>query len=258
MQVIATAPRISVVQRLAVARSVAVALLLMAAATGIAWLFVGTPIVGAIIPQGRPTDTQLIIGVVVWAALLVVPAGLLLLGVARLVEAIEVLGALRPRRLSRTVQDALESLGPDTLAATDLRLPDGRRIRELVLGSFGIVVVGGVPARSVSRSVGSRWEMRDRRGRWVAVEAPVDRAARDAERVRAWLAADDRDYVVKVHPVVVTDDTRVSRSAGCAVVSPSDLAAWLAVLPPQRGLTATRRERIERLVRDVAASGARG
>ena len=252
MQVIAAAPRVTIVQRLAVARSAIVAALLVAAAASLAWLFVGTPFVGTLIPEGRPSDAQVIVNVLVWTAVLIVPASLLLIGVTRLVEVFEKAAALRPRPLSPAVRDALT---PDALAATDLRLPGGRRVHELILGAYGIVVVGEVPPMSVSRNVGSRWEVRDERGRWMPVEGPMDRTSRDAERVRGWLAGDDRDFIVKVYAVVVTNDPRVQRTPSCAVVRPSDLAAWVATLPPQRGLSSARRERVEQLVREIAASG---
>jgi hypothetical protein len=252
MQVIAAAPSATIVQRLAVARSAVVAALLVASAASLAWLFVGTPFVGSLIPEGRPSDAQVIVDVLVWTAVLIVPASLLLIGVTRLVEAIEAAAALRPRPLSPAVRDAL---GPDAVAATDLRLPGGRRVHELILGTFGIVVVGEVPPASISRNVGSRWEVRDERGRWIPVEGPMDRTSRDAERVRGWLAGDDRDFLVRVYAVVVTNDARVQRTSTCAVVRPSDLAAWLGTLPPQRGLISARRERVEQMVREIAASG---
>ncbi len=252
MQVIAAAPTATMVQRLAVARSAVVAALLVAAAASLAWLFLGTSFVGSLIPKGRPSDAQVLVDVLVWAAVLVVPASLLLIGVTRLVEAFEAATALRPRPLSRAVRDALTD---DALAATDLRLPGGRRVHELVLGGFGLVVVGEVPPPSISRNVGSRWEVRDERGRWIPVEGPLDRTARDAERVRGWLAADDRDFLVKVYAVVATEDPRVLRTTSCAVVKPVDLAAWLGALPPQRGLSAARREWVEQKVREIAASG---
>ena len=254
MQVIAAAPPVTVFQRLAVARSAIVATLLVAAAASLAWLFVGTPIVGSLIPNGRPTDAQVILDVLVWTAVLVVPASLLLIGVTRLVEAYEAASALRPRPLSPAVRNAL---GPDALAATDLRLPGGRRVHELVLGGYGIVVVGDVPPRSISRSVGSHWEVRDGAGRWIPVEGPLDRAARDAERVRGWLTTDDRDFLVRVYAVVVADDDRVQRTGSCAVVRPQDFAAWLSTLPPQRSLTRTRRQRVEQLVRGIATADTR-
>lgn len=252
MQVIAAAPPATIVERLAVARSAVVAALLVVTAASLAWLFVGTPLIGSLIPEGRPSDAQMIVDVLVWTAVLIVPASLLLIGVTRLVEAFEQAAALRPRPLSPAVRDAL---GPDSVAAIDLRLPGGRRVHELILGSFGIVVVGEVPPRSISRNVGTRWEVRDERGRWIPVEGPMDRTARDAERLRGWLASDDRDFLVKVYAVVVTNDDRVERTASCAVVRPSDLSAWMATLPPQRGLSSTRRERVEQMVREIAAFG---
>lgn len=252
MQVIAAAPPVTIVQRLAVARSAVLAALLVAAAASLAWLFIGTPFVGSLIPQGRPSDGQVIVNVLVWTAVLIVPASLLLIGLTRLVEAFEAAASLRPRPLSPAVRAAL---GPGDLAATDLRLPGGRRVHELVLGQFGMVVVGEVPPKSISRNLGSRWEVRDERGRWIPVEGPLDRTARDAERVRSWLASDDRDFVVKVYAVVVTADPRVQRSPGCAVVRPDEFAAWMATLPPQRGLIASRRERLEQMVREIAAAG---
>ncbi len=253
MQVIAAAPPATIYQRLAVARSAIVATLLVAAAASLAWLFVATPIVGTLVPDGRATDSQMILDVIVWTAILVVPAGLLLIGVTRLVEAVEAAAALRPRPLTPAVRSAL---GPDAVAATDLRLPGGRRVHELVIGGFGIVVIGEVPPASISRVVGTRWEVKDGQGRWIPVEGPQERAARDAERVRGWIASEDRDFLVRVYAVVVTDDPRIQRTPTCAVVSPGQLAAWIATLPPQRGLTPSRRDRVEQRVREIAGSGA--
>jgi hypothetical protein len=252
MQVIASAPPATLVQRLAVARSAIVACLLVIAAASLAWLFLATPAIKTLIPEGRPSDAQVIFDVLVWTAVLVVPASLLLIGVTRLVEAVEAAAALRPRPLSPAVRSVL---GDDALAATDLRLPGGRRVHELLLGGFGIVVVGEVPPSSISRNVGPRWEVRDPRGRWIPVEGPIDRTARDAERVRGWLSADDRDFVVKVYAAVVTEDPRVQRAPNCAVVRPQDFAAWISTLPSQRGLTTSRRERLEQMVREIAAEG---
>ena len=251
MQVIAAGPTVTVGQRLALVRSAVVATLLLAAAASLAWLCISTPLVGRMVPLGRPSDSQAVLGIALWAAVLVVPASLVLLGLSRFAETLEAAAALRPRPLRPVVRAAL---GNDALAATGLRLPGGRRVNELVLGPFGIVVVGEVPPPSVSRNVGPRWEIRDSRGRWIPVEGPLDRAARDAERVRGWLGADDRDFIVKVHAVVVSTDPRVARTPACAVVGPDDLAAWLAALPPQRGLTPGRRARVEQMVRGIASN----
>ena len=127
----------------------------------------------------------------------------------------------------------------------------------MVLGPFEIVVLGDVPPASATRHVGGRWEVRDGRGRWVPVESPVQRAARDAERVRGWLATDDRDFIVRVYAAVVSEDRSIERSPTCAVVPPDELAGWLEALPVQRGLTPERREHIVELIRTLAAASAR-
>jgi hypothetical protein len=254
MQVIAAAPPVSFSARFAVARSAVVAALLVVAGASLAWLFVATPIVNSLMPADQASTAQAAIEILAWVVAIVVPAGLLLIGVARIAETVEAAAALRPRSLTPALRAAL---GPDQLAATDLRLPGGRRIHELVLGPFGIVVIGEVPPPSFSRAIGGRWEIRDEGGRWIPVEGPTDRTARDAERIRGWLSTDDRDFVVRVYAAVISDDPRVTRTPSCAVIAPIDLAGWLAGLPAQRGLSAERRERLGDLVREAAGRSAR-
>jgi hypothetical protein len=249
MHVISAAPSSSWGDRIAVARSLLVAVLLLAAGAALGWLCLATPLVSAYTPSGWITATDLVVGVLVWGFAIVVPVSFLLLGVTRLATLLDDLLTGRRRPVTKHLAAAM---GPDHLAATDLVLPGGRRVSELVMGPFGIVVFGEVPPASISRFVGSRWELRDGRGRWVAIEGPVERASRDAERVRGWLSTDDRDFVVRVYAVVVTNDPRVTRTPQCAVVSPTDLTSWLAGLPFQRGLTPERRERLAALIAQVA------
>ena len=249
MQVIAAARPVSLSDLVSVMRAALVAVMLVAAGIALAWLCLGTPLVSAVIPNGRPSALQAAAGVMVWGFAIVVPASLTILGFARIARVAESVQALRPRTVTPRL---VKSLGPDHLAATDLLMPGGRRIHELVLGPSGIVVLGDVPPAHLSRHVGQRWEVRGERGRWIPIEAPLDRAARDAERVRGWLASHDRDFLVRVYAAVVTDDLRVERTATCAVVPPADLAAWIDALPSQRGLTPERRERLVELVRSVA------
>jgi hypothetical protein len=87
----------------------------------------------------------------------------------------------------------------------------------------------------------------------VPIESPLERAGRDGERVRGWLATDDHDFLVRTYAAVVTDDPRIERTSSCAVVRTADLGAWLEALPPQRGLTPQRRERLVELIGSVAA-----
>ena len=250
MQVIAVSNPSSFGHRVAVARSLSVAILLLLAGAALAWLSLGTSLVSGFIPYGRPTPLQVAGGIVVWGFAIVVPAAFLIMGVARLASVIDALAGQRPRKMSPHIASAL---GPDHMAATDLLLPGGRRLHELVLGPFGIVVLGAVPPPSFSRHVGSRWEIRDDRGRWIPIEDPIQRASRDAERVRGWLATDDRDFLVKVFAAVVTEDDRVERTPNCAVLRPDELSGWLAALPAQRGLTPARREHLVEMIRSIAA-----
>ncbi len=249
MQVISPSTTASRAGRVPVARSMLVAALLLAAGVAVGWLCLGTPLVSAYTPAGWVTPPDLVIGVLVWGFAIVVPVGFLLLGVARVAVLLDDWAGSRRHTLTPHLAAAL---GADHVAATDLVLPGGRRINELVLGPFGMVVFGEVPPPSISRFVGSHWEVKDGKGRWIAIEGPVDRITRDAERVRGWLSIDDRDFVVRVYAVVVTDDPRVQRNSTCAVVAPSDLMSWIAGLPFQRGLTPERRERLAGMVREVA------
>ena len=254
MQVIAVPTPGSLADRIAVARSLAVAVLLIVAGGALAWLCFGTPLVMAFIPMGRPDTLQVATGIAVWSVAILVPGAFLIMGVARMASILEGLASGRPRRATSTL---VRALGSDHLAATDLVLPGGRRVHEMVLGPFGIVVLGDVPPRSVTRHVGSHWEARGARGRWIPVEDPVQRASRDAERVRGWIAADDRDFLVRVYAAIVSEDRTIERSPTCAVLAPGDLAGWLEALPVQRGLTAARREHLVEMVRRLAAASAR-
>ncbi len=254
MQVIAVSNSASASDRVAVALSTAVAILLLVAGVALGWLCLATPIVSGFIPYGRPSPAEIAGGMLVWGVAIVVPAAFLILGVARLVSVLDALSGSRPKRVTPHLAQAL---GADHLAATDLVLPGGRRLHEIVLGPFGIAVLGDVPPPSVTRHVGARWEVRGNRGRWIPVENPVHRASRDAERVRSWLTSEDRDFLVRVYAAVATDDPTIERSAECAVVPTSELASWLEALPVQRGLTPARREHLVDLVRALAAGQAR-
>lgn len=251
MQVIATTAAASRVKRVAVVRSAVAAVLLLVVGAILAWVCLATPVIGSFVPSGRPTGAQAVIGVAAWGFALLVPGSFLVIGVAKTIRTFEELAALRPQSLAPRLARAL---GPDHVAVSNLVVPGGRRVHELILGPFGIAILGDVPPPSVSRHVGSTWEIRGPRGTWVPIEAPLDRAARDAERVRGWLATDDRDFIVRTYAAVVTDDPRIERTPACAVVRTADLAAWLEALPVQRGLTPQRRERLVELIGAVAAS----
>ena len=251
MRIIASPPHLTAADRLALVRGGFVALMLIGVGGLLGWAMVATPIITQLMPGFRPNPLQIATAVGAWAFAIVVPAGFVILGVARAIGALELLTALRPSAATPRLAGRLDDRHQ---VATSLRLPDGRYIHELVLGPFGLAVLGDTPPREAARVNGGRWEIRGRRG-WEPIESPVERTSRDAERVRRWLGGEDQDFVVKVYAAVVTTDARATRSPACAVITPDDVPGWLAALPPQRGLTEDRREEVVELIRSVAPIG---
>ena len=250
MQILAGSNQITRGDRFAVARSAFSGLLLVAVGLLLGWLCLGTSFVQTLVPHGRPTMAETATGVVAWGFAIVVPAAFLIIGVARIAAIVDTAASMRQRTASGSLG---KTLGSDYVGVTGLVIPGGRRLHEMILGPFGILVFAVVPPPSITRHVGGRWEIRDDRGRWIPIEAPLDRATRDAERVRGWLASDDRDFLVRVYAAIITDDKTVDRSPACAVVAPAELAEWILALPAQRGLNEERRARLAETIEDVAA-----
>ncbi len=214
----------------------------------LAYLAFATPFLGLALPSGRPDAIQTAVGITTWAVALVAPAGFVLAGANRLARNLATARSRAPRR-SIALKE-LDSLPDDITVASGLTLPDGRGVSELVIGPFGAAVVRELPPAVVTRIQGDNWQVRGASG-WISLENPLERATRDAERVRRWLTEDD-DFLVKVYSAVVGPDPAIARTAACAVVAPDQLAAWIAALPTQRGLTPGRHSRVLDLVRAAA------
>jgi hypothetical protein len=210
----------------------------------VAWLAFGTPFISRFAPVGRPTTTETAAGILAWTFALVAPAAFILAGVARLVALVDALIRARPR--PTPALRAARQLPHDYVVVTRFRLADGRIIPDLVVGPFGIAVLEELPP--ATRRHGNAWEVRGPSG-WLPLENPLARAARDADRVRRWLAQDEQDFVVKVHAAIVAPDASVPRTDVCAVITQAQVPAWLAALPVQRSLTASRRERLVESIR---------
>jgi hypothetical protein len=252
MQVIASRrPIAGRPSRLSVLLSFALGAVFMAGAASVLVAVFGLGFLERFIPTGRSTTFQLVAGALAWTFALTAPPAFGLVGISRLATAVERARARRPRvtpavRLARAI-------GDDHIVATNLRIPDGSRIvPELVVGPFGAAIVEELPPAATVMSRGIRsWEVRSGDGRVRTIENPLERATRDADRIRAWLSSDETDHVVKVYAAVVGTDSRVERSAGCAVIPPDRVAEWLTSLPPQPSLDAGRRERVVRLIRSA-------
>jgi membrane protein implicated in regulation of membrane protease activity len=217
-----------------------VGLALLSGGLFLGWLAFATPLVSALAPASiRPSAPQMALGGLVWGIALVAPASFALVGAWRLSRVIR---AITARPAVRVLTQASAQLGDEYVAASDIRLPEGRLIRNLVLGPFGLAVINELPPPRFLRRTGASWEMRGPDGRWVHLENPLERASRDAERVRSWFSASDRDYVLKVFAALVTSDASITRTATCTVVAPDQVPGWLASLPPSRALNPDRRE----------------
>jgi hypothetical protein len=227
----------------------AVGLFLVIGGLFLAWVAFATPVLSGLTPvTGRPGAAQLALGGVVWGVTLVAPPSFAIVGALRLGR---VARALTTRPRTGAIGRVSAQLGDDYVAARDVRLPDGRVVRNVVLGPFGLAVISELPPPQATRHAGISWEIRGPNGRWHHLENPLERAARDAERVRRWFASTERDYVVKVYAAVVTTDTAVDRTATCAVVTTDQIPPWLASLPPTRAITPDRRAEITEALRTL-------
>jgi hypothetical protein len=223
---------------------------LLAGGLVLGWLAFATPFVRVMTPSViRPSVEEIAIGGVIWAVSLVAPPCFVIVGLLRLVL---VAGVARRKPNLGAVAGAAGQLTDEYVVAPSLELPDGRRIRNVVVGPFGLAVVGEMPQRAVTRHRGNAWEIRRADGRWMPYEHPIDRTSRDAERLRRWISAEERDFLVKVYAAFVTDDPTLTRTPACAVIGPKEVGVWLTGLPPQRSLYDTRREDLIERVRGLA------
>ena len=223
--------------------------ILVAGGLSLAYLAYATPLLGMLLPSGRTGPAQIMTGVVVMALALVAPLTFVAVGTNRLAR---LFASMRPHESDRsTVERLAGSLPADVVGASDVPLRDGRTIPALLIGSFGIVVVRDAPPASMTRVSGSSWEARTRSG-WIPIENPMERAARDAERVRHWLSDDDRDFLVKTYAAVIERPGQgLTRTAACAVLTADQFPVYVASLPAQRSLTSSRLDGVLSQIRDA-------
>lgn len=236
--------------RTAVLSASLLGLLCMTTSAAVLWLVFGLGFLELFNPTtARPSAGQLVMGGLAWSLGLIAPAAFGIAGVAKLATAHDRWRARRPRvtpavRLARAI-------GDDHIVATSLRIPDGGKpIPELVIGPFGAAIIEELPPAGAVLSRGVRsWEVRVGNGYIRTIDNPLERAARDADRARAFLSTEDSDTVLKTYAAVVGRDSQVTRTGACAVLAPDQVAAWLTSLPPQRSLDENRRTRLIGLLR---------
>lgn len=221
-----------------------VSLGLIGGGLAVGWWLATTPVLASLVSV-RPTADQTLLGAVGWAAGLSVPILATGAGVLGLTRALR---RMRAPTSSSFFAPLVAGLPDDYVLLEGARLPEGRRIEAIAVGPFGAAILEPLPPRDLARRRGTFWELRVGPRTYVPIENPLERAARNAERFRRWLTEEDRDHVVRIYAAVVGVEPGLERTASCAVVEPSALAAWLAALPAQRGFTPWRRRRlVERL-----------
>jgi hypothetical protein len=233
--------------RLSVVTGLTIGLLLVGLGAALAYLAVATPFSQQFIPAPRASGWRIAAGVIGWTLLIAAPATAAIAGVAWLAGVAERASVLRGRR--HPVTGLSRVLGAEYLAATNIRLPDGRAVSEIIVGPHGIAVFEPLPPTALTRVHDSRWELRVGKDRWVPLENPLERAARAADRVRHWIGAEEPGFVVRVYAAVISRDALLTRTPSCAVVTREQVPAYLNSLPVQRGFTPERRAQIIDLIR---------
>jgi len=191
-----------------------------------------------------------VIGATALAVAFAAPAGLAIVGIARLGDAAVHARGARGAATPVARRAALLPAGCTVFAR--IFLPDGRRIPDVVVGPHGIALFESLPPAAATRRTGDRWEVRFADRSWRSIENPLQKAVRDADRLRRHLEAQERDFVVRVQAAVLGDPGAVGRIDGCSVVALDDVPAWLAALSAQRGLTADRLAHVRELIADLA------
>lgn len=214
---------------------------LAAAGLCFALLAVSTPFASRIASSPGSGSGGAVIPAIAFSLAIIAGGGLIVGGTDRVAASLASYRWLVRRR--SLAARATKDLSFDLDIAVDVVPAGGRPIPEVVSGPFGVAVIHELGRDETLRRIGTTWEARTRDG-WVPTEHPVDRAARDAERMRHWLAGGDLDFVVRVYAAVVTSDPTLPRSPLCAVLAADQIADWLASLPRQRSLNAGRRDRL--------------
>lgn len=236
--------------RSTVANGVVAGLAWLAIAAMGAWLVFATPLLDRVIRLDTTAAAAPVVGAVALAVALVAPAASAAFGIVRLAGAIA--GVRRLAAARPPVSRIAGRLPPGCAVVAVVRLPDGSRIPDVVVGPHGVVTFRRLPPLEAIRRTGERWEVRVSDGRWHQVESPLSRAARDAERLRRHLEAAERDHVVRVQAAVLGDPALVARVEGCAVVRLEDVPAWVAALPAQRALTPERVAHVHEILAALA------
>ena len=214
-----------------------------------AYIALTTPLVVELSRLGQGRIGSLA-GALVFALAILIPGTFVVIGIARLVAAVERSLALLPPR-ERPVA-AMANRLPDHYAVIEgVRLPDRRVIPEVVVGPAGLLVVEELPPAHATRNRGHFWEVRLATGRWRHIENPIERAARDAARLQNWLRSEGEDLSPRMYAAVVTDGHTLERTNEVAVLTREQIPAFLAAMPPIHYMTPEHRTRLTEILQQA-------
>jgi hypothetical protein len=186
----------------------------------VAYVVIRTPFLALLTQELRPGATPPD-GTLAIVLLMAIPLSFVAVGTDRLAR---VVAAIRDRHRRR---DWIGLLPAGMVASRTVDLGDGRPAPTLVAGPFGLAVIREVAA---------------------ATSGDVEHATRDTDRIRRWLTLHESDFVVRLYTAVVAPEHELVRTPACALVTPEQLPSWLALLPGQRSLTPSRRDRLARIL----------
>ena len=138
--------------------------ILLVGGIALAWLAFATPLVRGLTPSVvRPALDQIAIGAMVWGLSLVAPPSFAIVGAFRLfVVAAEV----RRKPSDGVVARIASKLSDEHVVAPAIYLPDGRVLRNLVVGPYGMAILAEPPPAKITRRQGNTWAIRKFDGRW--------------------------------------------------------------------------------------------
>ena len=188
------------------------------------------------------------VGMAIWAVALVAPAAFLLLGTNRLARMLATSARAPARRRPR--RRALADLPDDVVVASGIVLADGAAglrtsssarsappssasCRRRECDAHPATATGSCARGAAGSRSRIRWTGR-------SVTASASAAGSPTTTPTSWSRSTPRSSAV---------DADVARTTACAVLTPDQLAAWVAALPPQRSLTDGRRERMIEMAR---------
>ena len=236
-------PRLALVPLLA---AFLIGVVLVGAGVAAAWVAMTGTLLNDASLLGRGPVVRPVVGGLAFALAFLIPAVLVVAGLARVVRAID--GATGRRMRRGPVATLSRRLPNDYAVVAAVRTPEKRLIPEIVVGPTGIVVVEPLPPVRASRVHGRSWEVRLSNGRWLPIENPLDRASRDAERLRGWLSSEWESWAPRVYAAVVADGHEVSRLPDVAVVTREELGAFLTSMPVSKSMTPDRRRDVIELL----------